>query len=137
MFDVFFPNICRVRHFPADRLDDLIRADEELQFHLFELAGAEGEVSRVDFVAKCLADLANAERNLLTRNLENGFELSEDGLRGFRAEIGDVLFAFNRADVGFEHQVELLWWCKKAAAFVAVVGAVFYVLGTLATQRWI
>ena len=134
-FGVFFPNICRVRHLPADRLDDLIRADEELQFHLFELAGAEGEVSRVDFVAERLADLRDAERNLLTRNFEDRFELREDGLRGFRAEISDALGILDWTDVGLEHQIELLGWCKKAAAFVAVVGAVFYFLRTLVTRH--
>src|SRR5213082_1004055 len=135
MFDVFFPNICRLRHLSADRLDDLIRADEELQFHLFELAGAEGEVSRVDFVPERLAHLCDAEGHLLPRRFEHVLELGEDGLRGFRAEISDALGILDWTDVGLEHQIELLGWCKKAAAFVAVVGAVFYFLGTLVTRH--
>ena len=46
-------------------LHDLVWADEELQLHLLEFAGAEREVARVDLVAEGLADLAHAERHLL------------------------------------------------------------------------
>ena len=41
------------------------RLAEELQFHLLKLAGTEGEVAGRDLVAEGLADLTNAERNLL------------------------------------------------------------------------
>ena len=92
--------------------DDFIRPDEEFEFHLLEFAGAEGEVARVDLVAKRLPDLANAERHFLARNFQHGFELRENGLRGFRTKISDVFFALDRADIGLEHQVELAGWCE-------------------------
>jgi hypothetical protein len=72
---------------PANFLDHLVRADEELQFHLLELARAEGEVARVDLVAKRLADLANAERHFLARGFQHVLELHEDGLRRLGTQI--------------------------------------------------
>ena len=39
---------------------------EIFNFHLFKFPRAEGEVTRVDLVAECLADLGDAERNFLT-----------------------------------------------------------------------
>ena len=42
-----------------------VRLDEELHFHLLELAGAENEVARGDLVSEALADLADPERRLL------------------------------------------------------------------------
>ena len=87
-------------------LDDFVRLDEKFQFHLLELARAEGEIARRDFVAERLADLRDAERDVLPRRFQNIFELRENRLRGFRAEISDVVFALNRPDVSFEHQIE-------------------------------
>ena len=45
------------------------RRHEELHLHLLELARAEDEVARRDLVAKRLADLGDAERRLLAREL--------------------------------------------------------------------
>ena len=53
------------RHGAADGFDGFIGLDEKLQFHLLELAGAEGEIARRDFVAERLSDLADAERDSL------------------------------------------------------------------------
>ena len=64
--------------------------DEELQFHLLELAAAEGEIARVDLVAERFADLGDAERDLLARDAEDVVELREDALRGFGPQIGDA-----------------------------------------------
>ena len=83
----------RAGHF----LHHLVGADEELQFHLLELARAEGEVARVDLVAERLADLANAKRHPLARDIQHVLELDEDGLRRFGAQVGRCFRAFDRA----------------------------------------
>ena len=96
----------RRRHVAANGLNHLIRLDEKFQFHLLELARAEGVIARSDLVAKRLADLRDAKRHLLPRGFEHVLELRENGLRGFRAEIGNCRVILHRADVGLEHQVE-------------------------------
>src|ERR1041385_8753436 len=63
MFDV--GHLRCAGHFAADGLDCLIRPDKKFQLHLLELARAEREVARVDFVAKRFSDLADAKRHLL------------------------------------------------------------------------
>src|SRR5690606_16595723 len=52
--------------------------DEELHLHLLELAGPEDEVARRDLVAERLADLADAERDLLARRLLDDEVRSEE-----------------------------------------------------------
>ena len=79
------------RHAAGDGFDDFVRLDEKFQFHLLELARAEGEIARRDLVAERLADLRDAERHFLPRGFQHIFELRENRLRGFRAEIGDVV----------------------------------------------
>src|ERR1700675_3861047 len=101
-----------VTHFPQRRhasvngLNDFIRLDEKFQFHLLELARAEGEIARRDFVAERFADLRDAERDALPRRFQNIFELRENRLWGFGAEISDIVFALNWSDKCFEHQIE-------------------------------
>jgi hypothetical protein len=90
----------------ADDFDGLIGLDEELEFHLFELAAAEGEVLWRHLVAEGLADLADAEGHLHAAGIEDVLELREDRLRGFRAQVGDVVLGRRRAEVGLEHEVE-------------------------------
>src|SRR5271154_5951844 len=96
-------------------LDDFVRLDEKFQFHLLELARAEGEIARRDLVAERLADLRDAERDALPRRFQNIFELRENRLRGFGAEISNAVFAFNRTDISFEHQVEWPRFSQKGA----------------------
>src|SRR5260221_2921994 len=43
---------------------------EELDLHLLEFPAAEGIVARVDLIAKCLADLRDAKRQLHARAVE-------------------------------------------------------------------
>ena len=81
--------------------------DEELQFHLLEFPAAEGEVARVNFVAKRLADLRDAERNLLPGHAEDVLELNKNHLGGFRAEVDLVGIILYRAGMGLEHEIEL------------------------------
>src|SRR5579863_2985002 len=65
------------------------RLDEELHLHLLELAGPEDEVARGDLVAERLANLPDAERDLLPRGLEHVAEVDEDPLRGLRAQVSE------------------------------------------------
>ena len=61
---------------------------KELDFHLLELARAEGVVARVDLVSERFADLGDTERYLLAGYRCNVLELGEYALRGFGPEIG-------------------------------------------------
>jgi hypothetical protein len=90
----------------ANRFHHFIRLDEVFEFHLLELAGAEGVIARRDLIAKCLAGLRDAERDALPRSFQHVLELREDGLRGFGAEVGNRRFIPHWANVGLEHQVE-------------------------------
>ena len=80
--------------------------DEEFEFHLLELAAAEGEVPWRDFVAERLADLRDAEWNLDPAGVDDVVEVGEDSLGGLGSEVGLRTLVANRAAVGLEHQVE-------------------------------
>src|SRR6202020_501051 len=75
------------------------RLDEELHLHLLELAGAEDEVARRDLVAERLADLADAERDLLAAGRLHVLVVDEDALGGLRAEERKAALVFYRAQV--------------------------------------
>src|SRR5580700_7313049 len=92
---------------------------KELHFHLLELARAEGEVPRRDFVAKTLADLSDAEGNFDARAVANVFEVDEHPLRGFRPQEGGSFLARERSDDCFEHQVEFARLGQFTRAFWA------------------
>jgi hypothetical protein len=100
----------------VDQLDRFIGPDEEFKFHLFEFARTKRVIARIDLVAKCLSDLADAERNFLPGSVEDIFELHEDRLRGFGTQIGSIVIRLDRADVGPEHQVEHPRFGKIASA---------------------
>ena len=80
---------------------------EELQLHLLELTRAEGEVAGCDLIAEGLANLADAERNLLSGRALDVLEVDKDALRGLRAQVDLVLGVLGHALIGLEHQVEL------------------------------
>jgi hypothetical protein len=85
----------------------LVRRNEELHFHLLELAHAEEEVTGGDLVAKRLPGLGDSERRLASRDLEDVLEVDEDSLRGLRPKEGTRALFLERADRRLEHQVEL------------------------------
>ena len=89
-----------------DQLHCFVRLDEEFQFHLLELAGAEGEVLGRDLVAEGLADLADPEGNLHARGVADILELGEDRLGRLGSQVGDVILRRRGADIGAEHEVE-------------------------------
>ena len=107
-----------------DDLDGFVGFDEEFEFHLLELAGAEGEVLGGDFVAEGFADLADAEGDLHAGGVEDVLELGEDGLGGFGAEVGDVGLGGGGAEVGLQHEVEGAGLAEHAAGFGVEVDAV-------------
>ena len=82
------------------------RFAEEFEFHLFEFAGTEDEVTRSDFVTERLTDLTDTERDARADIIDNVLEVNEDTLSRFRTEVNLVAFAFDDADFGLEHQVE-------------------------------
>src|SRR4029077_7574155 len=71
---------------------------EELDFHLFELAGAEGEVARRNFIAKALTDLSDTEWNLDPARIEHVLIVDEYALGRFGPQERGILLASERAD---------------------------------------
>ena len=82
---------------------------EPFHFHLLKLARTENKVTRVDLVAEGFADLRNPERHTHTAGIENVFEIEENPLRRFGAQIYLIGIVFDWPCVRFKHQVELLW----------------------------
>ena len=66
--------------------------DEEFHLHLFELTGAEDEVSRSDLVTETLTNLANTERRLHTCCLQHVGEVHKDALCRFGTQIVHTCF---------------------------------------------
>ena len=87
-------------------LHALLAVAEELHLHLGEFAAAEGEVARIDLVPERLADLGDAEGELLPGGDPDTVEIHEDRLTGFGAEPGGVLLVEHRSDEGLHHQIE-------------------------------
>src|SRR4029453_17909835 len=78
----------------------LARMDEELELHLLELARAEDVVARRQLVAEAAPDLADAERHLDARRVEDVLEVVEHPLRRLRTEIRLRLVVAHGADPG-------------------------------------
>ena len=88
------------------------RFAEELQLHLLELSGTEGEVTRSDLVTEGFSDLSDSEGNFLSGGSLYILEVYEDTLCGLRTEIYRILCILGHALEGFEHQVELTDVCE-------------------------
>ena len=84
-----------------------IRLAEEFQLHLFELAGTEGKVARCDLISEGFSDLADSERNLLSRGALYIFKVYKDALRRLRSQINGILGILRHTPKRLEHQVEL------------------------------
>ena len=84
----------------------LLGPAEILDLHLLELARTEREVARVDLVAKTLADLRDAERELDPPGVDDVLEIGENPLGRLGPQIRDIRLAFQGADKRLEHQVE-------------------------------
>ena len=97
---------------------------EEFQLHLFKFPHAEDEVARDDFVAVGLAHLRNAEGQFTAGGIQHIFEVHEDVLGGFRAQVGDAGGILHGAVVRFKHHVELAGWQEVFAAAVLALGGI-------------
>src|SRR5439155_16716855 len=80
--------------------------DEVLHLHLLELAHPEDEVARADLVPEALADLGDAERQLLARRLLDVLEVDVGALRRLGPKVDDRGVVLDRAHAGLEHEVE-------------------------------
>ena len=80
---------------------------EKFKFHLLEFAHAENKVSGCDFVTEGLAYLTDTERHFLSRRTLNVYEVGENTLSGFGAQINGVFRVLGYALESFEHQVKL------------------------------
>ena len=80
---------------------------EELQLHLLELPGPEGEVARGDLIAEGFANLAHAEGQLPPGGPEQVVKVHENALSGLRPEVDLCGGVLGDALVGFEHQIKL------------------------------
>ena len=98
----------------------LVGAHEHLQLHLLKLAHAEDEVSWADLVAERLADLGDAERDLLARRIAHVLVLHIGALRRLGAKVDNRGILFNGAHEGLEHQVEAARRGERAFAIWAL-----------------
>ena len=105
---------------------------EVFHLHLLELAGAEGEVARVDFVAERLTNLGDAEGNLVAGRIEDVLVLAEDALGRLRTQpagAGGVILIGGGTDGGLEHQVEGAGLRHQGAIGGVVAHGVGHLLG--------
>ncbi len=99
-FEAFLFPVAEPLHFGAG-------TDEELHFHLLELAHAEDELTGDDLVAEGFANLGNAEGNLHAARFLDVEEVDEDALGGFGTEVEGVAVVDDGAHLGGKHEVEL------------------------------
>ena len=92
------------------------RLAEELALHLLKLTGAEDEVARGDLVTECLADLANAERQLFAGGALDVCEVYENALSGLGTQVAGGAGVLGNADGSLEHEVELADGCEVVLA---------------------
>src|SRR3989449_2991913 len=93
----------------APELEPLLvrpRLHEELHLHLLELPGPERKVSGRDLVAERLADLGDAERDLLPGRLQHIEKVDVDPLRRLRPQVDDGRGLLDGAHERLEHEIE-------------------------------
>ena len=83
------------------------RLAEKLQLHLFKLTDPEDEVARRNLITEALANLSDAEGQLLPGGTLHVGEVDKNALGGLGPEIDGVLAVLGDALEGLEHQVEL------------------------------
>ena len=105
---------------------------EKFKLHLFELAHAEDEISRRDFVSERFSYLTYAERHAEAGSSLYVFEIDENALRGLGAEVNGVYAVLGDPLKGLEHEVELSY--RRKVAFPAD-GAVYFLFGDKVFKR--
>ena len=93
----------------------IVGAHEVLHLHLLELAHPEDEVARADLVAEALADLCDAERQLLAGRLLDVLEVDVGALRGLRPQVDHGRVRLHGSHEGLEHEVEAARRGERAA----------------------
>ena len=86
----------------------LTRFDEELHFHLLELAGSENKVPRGDFVAEAFPDLSHTEGGLHPCSRDDVVEIDEDPLSGLRSQIVQTRFVIDGPQKGLQKPTKFL-----------------------------
>ena len=69
----------------------MLGIDEILNLHLLKLAAAEDEIARRNLITKRLALLSDTKRQVRVETIDDVFEIGEDTLGGFRAEVRNRL----------------------------------------------
>ena len=116
----------------AESCGDFIGPDEILNLHLLKFTRAEGEITRIDPLRKalpiwqCQGDgLAGDSQTVLT---------VRRCLSGFGTEVGDVVIAFDRADMRFEHEIEGTGLGEERTVFFIILGTVGHLFGRFALK---
>ena len=115
-----------------EELHALLAVAEEFHLHLREFAAAEREVARVDLVAERLADLRDAERQLLPGRHPDAVEVDENRLAGLGAQVGGMFLVEHGADEGFHHQIEFTRFGQVLRAAVRAGGRVLHLVDAVA-----
>ena len=116
----------------VEPLQRFVLMAEEFHFHLHEFAGAEREVSRIDFVTEGLASLRDTERQLLAGGDADRVEIDENRLAGFRTQPCDMLFIEYRADERLHHEVEFARFGQSLGAAVRAGRGVVHLIDAVA-----
>ena len=99
---------------------------EEFKLHLFKFTHTENEVTGSNFVTEALADLCNAERNLLAACSLNVREVYKNTLSGFGTKVNFVLAVLGNTLKCLEHKIELTNVCKIVLAAVGAGNSLFF-----------
>jgi len=115
----------------------VFRPAEIFDFHLFEFAGTESEVPRVDLIAERFSDLGDSERQFDAGTVQNVLILAENGLGRFRAQparsVG-IVFIRGSSNGRLEHEVELTGFRQQRTVSRIVHGGIRYGFHALAFQ---
>src|SRR6266851_2747572 len=97
------------------------RLHEILHLHQLEFAHSEDEVARRDLVPESLPLLGDSKGNPHPRRVDDVLEVDEHALRGLRPEVDLRRGVLDRANMGFEHQVEHARLIQRTSALGASV----------------
>ena len=84
----------------------MLRIHEIFNLHLLKFSATEDEVARCNFITKRLTLLSDTKWQIRIETIDNVFEIGEDALSGFGAEIRDTVLTLSRANVRFEHHIK-------------------------------
>ena len=102
----------------------MLRVDKIFNLHLLKFPRAKDKVARRNFITKRLALLSDTKRQIRIETIDDIFEIGEDTLGGFGAEVRNAILTLSRADMCFEHHVEGTGFAQRITigAFDAFLG---------------